>query len=75
MSMKLTVRVKPNSRVSEMHRQDDGTWLARIRSAPVDGKANEELVALIARRFGRRKAQVSIRRGVTGRAKLVEIAD
>jgi hypothetical protein len=35
-------------------------WLARLKAPPVDGKANAELVALIAGRFGCRKADVSI---------------
>jgi uncharacterized protein (TIGR00251 family) len=71
--MKIQVRVKPNSRVAALDEQDDGTWLARIKSPPVDGKANAELIALIAQRFGLRKAQVSIRGGAGGRMKLVEI--
>jgi uncharacterized protein (TIGR00251 family) len=71
--VKIQVRVKPNSRVAALDEQDDGTWLARIKSPPVDGKANAELIALIAQRFGLRKAQVSISSGAGGRMKLVEI--
>lgn len=72
---RLRLRVKPNSRVSALEQQDDGTWLARVKAPPVDGKANEELLALIARQFGLRKAQVSIKSGGSGRTKLVEIDD
>jgi uncharacterized protein YggU (UPF0235/DUF167 family) len=72
---RLSVRVKPGSRVSDLADQGDGTWLARVKSQPVDGKANDELRALIARAFGVRKAQVAIRSGASGRAKLVEIDD
>jgi uncharacterized protein (TIGR00251 family) len=71
--VKIQVRVKPNSRVAALDEQDDGTWLARIKSPPVDGRANAELIALIAQRFGLRKAQVSISSGAGGRMKLVEI--
>jgi uncharacterized protein YggU (UPF0235/DUF167 family) len=39
----------------------------------VDGKANAELVGLIADRFGCRKADVTIRSGAGGRTKLVRI--
>jgi uncharacterized protein YggU (UPF0235/DUF167 family) len=42
---RLSVRVKPGSRLSELIDQGDGTWLARIKAQPVDGKANEELRA------------------------------
>jgi uncharacterized protein (TIGR00251 family) len=71
--MKIRVRVRPNARVASLDEQDDGTWLARIKSPPVDGKANAELIALVAQRFGLRKAQVSITSGVGGRMKLVDI--
>jgi uncharacterized protein len=39
----------------------------------VDGKANAELVALVAEQFGCRKAAVSIKAGASGRIKLVRI--
>lgn len=71
----LRVRVKPNARQSGLEELADGTWVARTKSPPVDGKANQELVALLARRFGVSKAQVSIKSGASGRLKLVEIDD
>jgi len=71
----LEIRVKPNARVSSLTEQPDGTWLAAIRAAPVDGKANAELIALVARQLGCRRAQVSIRAGASGRRKLVRVED
>jgi uncharacterized protein YggU (UPF0235/DUF167 family) len=41
----------------------------------VDGKANAEVIALVARHFGCPKAAVRIKVGGGGRLKLVEIAD
>jgi uncharacterized protein len=69
----LRVKVKPNARASTLEALADGTWLARIKSPPVDGKANEELIALVAARFRVRKSQVTIRSGASGRMKLVQI--
>jgi uncharacterized protein len=69
----IQVKVKPNARVSALEQQADGSWLAQLKSPPVDGKANEELVALVAKHFGRRKSQVAIRSGASGRMKLVQI--
>ena len=69
----IQVRVRPNARSSELVEAPDGTWTARLRSPPVDGRANEELVALVAERFGRPKSAVSIRVGATGRTKLVRV--
>lgn len=69
----IQVKVKPNSRVSTLEQGEGGVWLARLKSPPVDGKANAELVALIADQFGCRKADVLIRSGASGRIKLVRI--
>jgi uncharacterized protein (TIGR00251 family) len=70
----IQVKVKPNARTSELQPGDDGLWLAQLKSPPVDGKANAELIALVAKHFGCRKADVTIKRGAAGRVKLVEIA-
>lgn len=69
----IRIKVKPNSRASLLEEQEDGTWLAQIKSPPVDGKANEELIALVARRFECRKSEVSIKSGGSGRVKLIQI--
>ena len=70
----IRVKVKPNARVSALEEQPEGTWLARIKAPPVDGKANEALIALVAAHFGVRKAQVSIKSGASSRLKRVSIA-
>jgi uncharacterized protein len=69
----LQVKVKPNARTSELVQAADGTWLAKLKSAPVDGKANAELVALVARQFKCPKTSVSIKAGASGRMKLVKV--
>jgi len=70
----LQVKVKPRARVSELSQAPDGTWIARLKAPPVDGKANEELVALVAEKFHCRKAAVTIKAGASGRTKLVKVA-
>jgi uncharacterized protein (TIGR00251 family) len=69
----LQVKVKPNARASLLEQKDDGTWHAQLKSPPVDGKANAELIALVAERFGCRKADVTIKAGASGRMKLVHL--
>jgi uncharacterized protein YggU (UPF0235/DUF167 family) len=70
----LQIKVKPGSRVDELTELGDGTWQARVKALPVDGRANEALVALVAAHFGVRKAQVSIKSGASGPLKRVSIA-
>jgi uncharacterized protein len=69
----IQIKVKPNARESALVQAADGTWRAQLKAAPVDGKANEELIALVASRFGCRKSAVTIKSGASGRMKLVRI--
>ena len=69
----LTVKVKPRAKVSELVQLPDGGWTAKLKAPPVDGKANEELISLIAERFRCPKAAVTIKAGTTGRTKLVKV--
>lgn len=69
----IQVKVKPNARVSVLEEQGDGSWLAKLKAPPVDGKANEALVALVAEHFSLRKSQVSIKRGATSRIKWIQL--
>ncbi|RYG94682.1 MAG: DUF167 domain-containing protein [Alphaproteobacteria bacterium] len=69
----IAVKVKPNSRVSLLTQAEGGAWLAQLKSPPVDGKANEELLALVARHFGCRKSAVSLKSGASARTKLIRI--
>ena len=69
----LQVKVKPNARASSLTQSSEGTWLAQLKAAPVDGKANQELVALVAAHFRCAKSAVSIKRGASGRLKLVQV--
>lgn len=70
----LQIKVKPNARASELSPPETGeVWTARLKSPPVDGKANRELIELVAEHFGCAKAQVTIKHGGSGRLKLVEI--
>jgi uncharacterized protein len=71
----IQVKVKPNSRVSELENVGDGTWFARLKSPPVDGKANAELIVLIAEHFHVRRGAISIKSGASGRMKLIRIED
>jgi uncharacterized protein (TIGR00251 family) len=72
-SLFLQVKVKPRSRSSSLENAGDGTWIAQLKSPPVDGKANAELLGLVARHFKCRKSSVSIKSGAAGRMKLIRV--
>jgi uncharacterized protein len=69
----LQVKVKPKARTSSLTREADGTWTARVKAPPVDGKANDELIRLVAAHFGCPKSAVAITSGSSSRLKRVEI--
>ena len=71
--MILQIKVKARARVSSLEENRDGTWLANVKAAPVDGKANEELMALVAEHFHCRRSAVTIKAGASGRIKLVKV--
>ena len=69
----VTVRVQPRARANEIVGERDGVLLARVTAPPHDGRANEALRRLIARRAHVGIRCVSIVRGAAGRQKLVRV--
>ena len=68
----LNVRAQPRSSKAGI----DGLWgddaiKVRIRSAPVDGKANKELIETLADAFGLPKSSVSFKGGETSKTKRI----
>jgi uncharacterized protein len=70
----IRIKVTARSRVASLTQSADGTWVAKLKSPPVDGKANAELIALVAEQFRCSKGAVTIKSGASGRMKLVQIA-
>jgi uncharacterized protein (TIGR00251 family) len=52
---------------------EDGSVKVSLRSPPEDGRANRELVALLAEEFGTDRSSVCIVSGGGGRRKLVRV--
>ena len=69
----LQVRVKLRARVASLVRGSGGEWVAHVTSPPVDGKANAEVIGLVAGHFGCARSAVSIKSGASGRTKLVKV--
>ena len=69
----IEVKVRPGANASALRQDETGGWFADLKSPPRDGRANAELIELVARHFGCRKSSVSIKRGASGRLKLLKI--
>ncbi len=67
----LEVRVQPGARRNEVVGSHAQALKVRIAAPAVEGRANEELVAFLAKTFGLRRSKVIIRAGSSGRRKRI----
>ncbi|MGL4621397.1 DUF167 domain-containing protein [Chroococcidiopsis sp.] len=67
------VKVKPNSKQQAIEEEADGSLTVHLKSSPVDGKANQELIQLLAKKFEISKTRIKIKSGLASRQKLIEI--
>ncbi len=72
--MKKSVKVKPNSKKQSIIEEVDGSLTVHLKSLPVDGKANKELIELLAKKFDVPKSNIIIQSGLSGRNKVVDIS-
>lgn len=69
----LRVRVQPRASKDEVVGWAGATLRVRVCAAPVDGEANDALLALLARTFRVPRSAVTLVRGSHARDKLVSI--
>lgn len=71
----LLVRIKlqPRASADELVGMHDGMLKIRVTAAPVDGRANEAVLALIAHTFGVPKSRVTLEQGAGAREKQLRI--
>lgn len=67
------VTVKPNSKKGPLVSQNGSQLVVYIREKPVDGAANQALIKLLAKHFDVAKSCISIKTGIRGREKLIEV--
>ncbi|MBF8294136.1 MAG: hypothetical protein HW389_681 [Bacteroidetes bacterium] len=71
--MKITVQVKPNARNDEVVVRDDGVFVVKVSVPPIEGRANERLIEVLAKHFKKPKRSIGILAGARGKHKIVEI--
>ena len=70
----LNVRAQPRSSKAGLDGLLGDALKVRIRAAPVDGKANKELVETLADAFGLPKSRVAFKGGETSKTKRILLA-
>ena len=74
---RLAVRATPNARSDAIVLPEPGkasVLLVRVTATPEDGRANEAILALVAKGLGRPRSALSLLRGATSRDKLIYVS-
>jgi uncharacterized protein (TIGR00251 family) len=71
--MKIKVKVKPNSKQQNIQELEDNSLIISLKSPPIDGKANQELISLLAKKYQVSQSQITIKLGLNSRDKLILI--
>jgi hypothetical protein len=69
----LDISVVPGAKCTELIGLHDGALRVRLSAPPVDGKANDALVAWIADELGVQRRCIELIRGMTSRRKQVRV--
>jgi len=73
---KIKIRVLPRSSKNEViGEMADGTLKVKLTAPPVDGKANDSLIKLLADYFDKPKSKIKIAAGATSKTKTIELLD
>ena len=71
--MRITVRVKPGSKVESVEKSADGELVVRVKAPAKEGKANTALVKALSNYFDIPKSRISISGGLSSKNKIVDI--
>lgn len=71
--MRYTVKVKTGARETKVTQIDETHFEIAVKERPVEGRANEAVIAALAKHFGCAKSCVKIKSGLGSKMKIVEI--
>lgn len=71
--MKIFVKAKSGAKEEKVEKLDENHFIVSVKEPPVQGKANQAIVRVMAKYFQVSPSQVKIISGFTSREKVVEI--
>lgn len=71
--MRIQVQVKTNSKRESIELTEDGTYLVRVNTPPVEGKANERVRELLAKHLQCAKSSLELISGPKSKKKIFEL--
>ncbi len=71
--MKIFVKVKPNSKTEGVKKIDPTHFEVRVKTPPIEGKANAAAISALARHLGIPRSRIKILAGAKSKQKVFEI--
>ena len=71
--MRISVRVKPNSKKPGIEKLNDKEFVVRVRAPATEGRANDAVIKALSDYLSVPKSRISIYRGSSGKNKIVDI--
>lgn len=71
--MKFSIKVKTNSKKTKIEKIGKDSYIVFVKDAPIEGRANEAVVRILAKYFSVAKSQIEIISGFKSRQKIIEI--
>ena len=71
--MRIVVHAKPGARIEKVEKVDESSFVVSVKAPPVQGKANEAIIALLSEYFHIPKVGIRIINGFASRRKTIEV--
>lgn len=71
--MKISIKVKTNAKENKVEKMEGLNYIVKVKTAPIEGKANEAIIKALSEFFGIPKSNITIKSGLTSKQKIVEI--
>jgi uncharacterized protein (TIGR00251 family) len=71
--MKITLTVKANAKQDKVEETPAGVYRVQVKAPPVEGRANEAVIKVLAKHFGVPKSDVAIIAGMGSKRKVARI--
>ena len=71
--MKISVKVITGAKESKVEVEPDLSLRVRLKAKPIEGRANQELIEVLAKHFSCSKSKITLIKGFKSRDKVIEI--
>ena len=71
--MLISVKIIPNAKITEAVGYEGKTLKVRVAAPPIDGRANKELIKLMANLCGCAPSEIEVIKGQTTKLKLLDV--